>query len=78
MGDGSMTSILPVVTLSVFGLEKGPQVYGLLFSIFGVASIAGLVIVYLFQAQIGYEGMLLVCLGFSFLSAVFTYFYRFD
>jgi hypothetical protein len=45
MGDGSMTSMLPVVTLTVFGTKRGTEVYGYLYSVFGLAAMSGLVFV---------------------------------
>lgn len=45
MGDGSMTSMLPVVTLNVFGLKRGTQVYGYMYSVFGLAAMSGTFIV---------------------------------
>ena len=45
MGDGSMTSMLPVVTLNIFGLKRGTEVYGFMFSEFGFAAIVGVTVV---------------------------------
>ena len=45
MGDGSMTSMLPVVTLNVFGYKRGTQVYGYMYSVFGLAAMSGTLIV---------------------------------
>jgi hypothetical protein len=78
MGDGSMTSMLPVVTLNVFGLKRGTQVYGYMYSVFGLAAMSGTVIVDTLQHRIDYSGMLVVCLMFTSTAAIFTYFYRFD
>lgn len=78
MGDGSMTSMLPVVTISIFGLKRGTQVYGYMFSVFGLAAMSGLVIVGLLQQSIGYSGMLIVCLMFTSVAAVLTWFYKFN
>jgi len=78
MGDGSMTSMLPVVTLNVFGYKRGTQVYGYMYSVFGLAAMSGTVIVETLQPKIGYTGMLIVCLLFTSTAAVFTYFYQFD
>ena len=61
MGDGSMTSMLPVVTLNVFGLRRGTEVYGFMYSVFGLAAISGVVIVDTLQSRIGYTGMIIVC-----------------
>jgi hypothetical protein len=41
MCDGSMTSMLPVVTLHVFGLMRGNKVYGYMYSVFGAAAMLG-------------------------------------
>jgi hypothetical protein len=45
IGDGSMTSMLPVVTMNVFGLKRGTEVYGYMYSVFGLAAMSGLLIV---------------------------------
>lgn len=73
-----MTSMLPVVTISVFGIKRGTQVYGFMFSVFGLAAISGLIIVGTLQHLIGYSGMLIVCLLFTGIAAGFTYFYKFN
>ena len=78
MGDGSMTSMLPAVTLAIFGTNRGTQVYGFMFSVFGLAAMIGLLFVEILQPKIDYSGMLVVCLIFSSVAALFTYFYRFD
>lgn len=39
MCDGSITSMLPVVTLQVFGLKRGNQCYGYMYSVFGASAI---------------------------------------
>ena len=48
MCDGSMTSMLPVVTLHVFGIKRGGQVYSYMYSVFGVAAMLGTFAVLLF------------------------------
>ena len=78
MGDGSMTSMLPVVTLNMFGYKRGTQIYGYMYSVFGLAAMSGTLIVDTLQHRIGYSGMLIVCLLFTSTAALFTYFYRFD
>lgn len=78
MGDGSMTSMLPVVSLNVFGLRRGTEVFGYLFSEFGFAALVGVIVVGSLQPTIHYEGMLFVCLGFSCIAAILTYFYNFE
>ena len=73
-----MTSMLPVVTLNVFGYKRGTQVYGYMYSVFGLAAMSGTLIVDTLQHKIGYSGMLIVCLFFTGTAAAFTYFYQFD
>ena len=77
MCDGSITSMIPVVTNRVFGVIRGPSVYGYVFSTFGVAAILGAILVKTLQHPIGYHGMLVICLCFTIASAVLTFFYEF-
>jgi hypothetical protein len=77
LGDGSMTSMLPVVTINVFGIRRGTQVYGFMFSEFGFAALVGVIVVGTLQPLISYSGMLLVCLIFTGIAATLTYFYDF-
>jgi hypothetical protein len=44
-----MISMLPVVTLHVFGLKRGDQVYGYMYSVMGLASFMSGVFVKLWQ-----------------------------
>ena len=48
MCDGSMASMLPAVTLTVFGIKRGGQVYSYLYSTFGAAALLGTFVVMLF------------------------------
>ena len=41
MCDGSLTSMLPAITVKQFGLERGPAVYSVMYSVFGVSSLLG-------------------------------------
>lgn len=77
MCDGAISTMLPVVTNHVFGLTRGPAVYGYMYSAFGASAMSGTVFVKLFQGQIGYTGMLVICLALSLVSAVLTYLYQF-
>ena len=77
MCDGSMTSMIPVVTNRVFGVKRGPQVYGYMFSTFGVAAMLGTLLVNTLQSTDEYTGMMLICLGFTLASATLTFFYQF-
>lgn len=70
--------MLPVVTLHVFGLKRGDQLYGYMYSVMGVASFASGVFVELWQQKVGYNGMLYICAVFSALSAVVASLYQFE
>ena len=78
MCDGSMTSMLPVVTNRVFGLKRGPSVYGYMFSTFGVAAMTGTLLVNTLQEPIGYTGMLLIGLCTGTIAAIITFFLTFQ
>lgn len=43
--EGALASILPTTVLSVFGLKRGHMVYSIMFSVFGVASLCGGILV---------------------------------
>jgi hypothetical protein len=45
MCDGSMTSMLPVITNKIFGLKRGGQIYGYMYSVFGAAALLGTIFV---------------------------------
>ena len=77
MCDGSITSMIPVVTNHVFGVKRGPSVYGYMFSTFGVAAMLGTLLVKTCQDPLGYTGMLLICLGFTICSAIIAMLYKF-
>ena len=77
MCDGSMTSMIPVVTNRVFGVKRGPMVYSYVFSTFGVAAMLGTLLVKTLQTKIGFTGMLIICLAFTLVAAIITYFYIF-
>ena len=71
-----MTSMLPVVTINIFGQERGTEVYGYMYAEFGFAALYGVILVKLLQHRIGYTGMLLVCLSMTTLiTGTLTYYY---
>ena len=78
MCDGATAAMLPVVTKQVFGQKRGSSVYSYLWSSFGVASILGALSVKTFLDLLGYDAMLLVCTAFSSLTALITFFYKFE
>ena len=45
MCDGSLTSMLPAVTVDQFGIKRGPQVYSIMYSCFGCSAVLGLILV---------------------------------
>ena len=76
MCEGAITSILPTETIKYFGGLRGRQVYGYMFSSFGVSAITGSIIVMLLQYEIGYTGMLYLCLALTFVSFLLTFVYK--
>lgn len=76
MCDGSITSMLPAVTLGVFGFKRGNQVYSYMYSVFALAAMSGTFLVKTIQLSIGYNGMLNVCVGFSLVAALLAYLYK--
>jgi hypothetical protein len=78
MCDGSITSMLPVVTLQVFGLKRGNQCYGYMYSVFGAASLLVALFVELGQESLGYQWMLGICQCFSAAAGINALFYRFN
>ena len=40
MCDGCLTSMLPAVVIEQFGIERGPEVYSLMYSNMGLSSVA--------------------------------------
>ena len=77
MCDGSMTSMLPPLSLEIFSIKRGPQVYGWMYSCFASAAMLGALFVKVGQDNIGYHGMLMVCLGSTCVAAITTFFYDF-
>ncbi len=65
-----MISMLPVVTLHVFGIQRGPKVYGYMYSVMGMAAFSSAVCVRIWQKQIGYDGMLNICLALTILAGI--------
>ena len=77
MCDGSITSMVPVVTNRIFGTARGPSVWGYLFSTFGVAAMSGTLFVATAQSKLGYNGMLLICLALTLVAATINFFYEY-
>ena len=74
MCDGSITSMLPAITIGQFGMQRGTQVYAYMYSTFGVAAMIGFGCVSLgLRELIGYRGMF--ALGFTSctIAAILTY-----
>ena len=54
MCDGSLTSMLPALTVAQFGIVRGPEVYSIMYSAFGVASMLGLFFMLTIKDIIGF------------------------
>jgi MFS transporter, OFA family, oxalate/formate antiporter len=76
MCEGAITSILPTEALKHFGTERGHGIYSYLFSSFGVAAITGSLLVLWLQYEIGYSGMLLICLALTMVAFLLTFVYK--
>ena len=75
MCEGAITSILPTETLKHFGTKRGSQIYSYMFSSFGVSAITGSILVALLQYEIGYTGMLYLCLALTLIAFLLTFVY---
>lgn len=73
MCDGSLTSMLPAVTVGQFGIKRGPQVYTIMYSCFGVSAILGLLFNTYLKDRIGFTGMFIVSGCFSLTAAIMTW-----
>ena len=58
--DGIISLILPIATLNIFGLKRGPQVYSLLLTSTGVASLILIVMIKIIKKYEGYLGMFII------------------
>lgn len=73
MCDGSLTSMLPALTVAQFGISRGPQVYGYMFSVFGVAALSSTLVFKYGIATFEYRGMFAICSFFSLAAAALAY-----
>lgn len=63
--DGSLTAMLPAFTVMQFGIKRGPEVYGYMFSVFGLSNLFGIFFVLVVKPYVGFTGMFIVGLAFS-------------
>jgi MFS family permease len=63
--DGSLTAMIPAFTLTKFGVKRGPEVYGYMFSVFALANLFGLLAVLVLKPFVGFTGMFIIGLIFS-------------
>jgi hypothetical protein len=78
MCGGGMISMLPVVTLHVFGLQRGPKVYGFMYSVMGMAAFLSALCVRIWQKSIGYDGMLYISFALTLLAGINAATYQFE
>ena len=76
MCDGSLTSMLPAVTVGQFGITRGPQVYGYMYSCFGVSSFLNVFLVSYVKPIVDFKGMFIISFFFSTIAASLTYTFR--
>lgn len=72
MTEGAIAAIIPTLTLQKFGLIRGHDVYSYIYSAFGLSALLGSIIVGLIADQIGFKGMLVICMGFSIVAWILT------
>jgi MFS family permease len=70
MCDGSLTSMLPALVVKQFGMERGPQVYGYMYSVFAVSCMLGVFFVLTVKEDIGFKGMFIISATFSLTAAL--------
>jgi uncharacterized membrane protein len=73
MCDGSLTSMLPALTVAQFGITRGPEVYSVMYSAFGVASMLGLFFMLTIKDIIGFAGMFVISFCFVSLAAFMNF-----
>jgi MFS family permease len=73
MCEGAMASIVPTVTLQKFGLTRGHDVFGLMYSSYGLSSMLGSILVSTVGKTIGYQGMLVISGALAALAMLLTY-----
>ena len=73
MCDGALPSMLPALTIDQFGITRGPEVYSVMYSSFGVASMLGLVFVLTVKDIIGFEGMFVISAIFETTAVIMVY-----
>ena len=54
-------------------MKRGPQVYTIMYSCFGVSAILGLLFVSYAKESIGFKGMFIVSVCFSSVAAIMTF-----
>lgn len=68
--DGSMTAMLPAFTVMQFGVQRGPEVYGYMFSVFAISNFMGVLNVMFLKEHIGYIGMFAIGFVFTILAGI--------
>lgn len=70
--DGSISAMTPVLTLKIFGFQRGPEVYSVMQTAVAFASLLGIVLVQTCKPYEGYTGIFVI--GFFFnLVAVYCF-----
>lgn len=75
MCEGAIGAILPTITMQYFQHKRGHEVYSYMFAAFGTNSILGSIIVALFGYDLGYSGMLFLCLIMTIIASILTFYF---
>ena len=73
---GGHYALFPTVTINTMGLRKGPEIYGLLFYSFGVASLLTIVYVKIILPTLGYSFMFLIFEAMTLVAFILTFFFE--
>ena len=64
------------MTMEVYGLKKGAEIYGLFFSVFTFGTILQFIIVLFLQPIIGFDKIFYIMIGISLISFVLLFFFK--
>ena len=73
MCEGAIASMLPTITIEIFGHKRGHQIYSFVYSNFGFQALASGLIVGTLSNYIGFHGIFMCCLGTTLIAAFLTF-----
>ena len=73
MGEGSVASITPTITLLKFGVIKGNVIFSFMYSAYGVSALLGSLMVISLYVHIGFRGLIGIGLILVLIALYLTY-----